>query len=309
MRHIWIDTDTGVDDAFALLTAVYLERQGLVKIEGVSAVCGNVEQEKTFRNARNVLSLAGREDIPVYPGAKVPLQVPLKTAPHVHGSNGLGGVILEDSFAPKETKMAWDAIYECAVSMNGSLEVILLGPETNLAKALEKYPDLPSCLKRILIMGGAKEGGNSTKDAEFNIYTDPHAAARVFEAGVPIVMCGLDVTMKTSFSGREMRAVEETESAGCALFREGTKTARKIYAELGYEGYYFHDSCPVLYSAFPDMFTGEKAHVTVETKDPARIGKTVVTDPSSSGKAAAIVVTGLDHPRFAKTMKDVITSF
>ena len=92
---IWIDTDTGVDDAFALLAAVSLEKKGLLKIMGVSSVCGNVEHEKTFENARNVLAFAGREDIPVYPGAEKPLNKELETAAYVHGEDGLGGAKLE----------------------------------------------------------------------------------------------------------------------------------------------------------------------------------------------------------------------
>ena len=96
-KPVWIDTDAGVDDAVALLTAVYLEREGLLEIRGVSAVCGNAKLERTFENARNVLFLAGREEIPVFPGAGKPLLVELSTAAYVHGEDGLGGAVIPPS--------------------------------------------------------------------------------------------------------------------------------------------------------------------------------------------------------------------
>ena len=153
---VWIDTDTGVDDAVALLTAVYLERKGLLEIRGISAVCGNAELDKTFENARNVMYLAGREDIPVFPGAEKPLLVELSTAPYVHGEDGLGGAKIPPSPAARENMPAWDALYLCARECAGELELILMGPETNAAIALRKHPDLPKYLKRILIPTGLR---------------------------------------------------------------------------------------------------------------------------------------------------------
>ena len=310
MKHIWIDTDTGVDDAFALLAAVYLEKNGLLKIEGVSSVCGNVEHEKTFENARDVLFLAGREDIPVYPGAEKPLEIPLETAAYVHGENGIGGVKLAKSPAPRQEKKAWDAIYECALRLDGQLELILVGPETNGAMALIKHPDLPRHLKRILVMGGAKEGGNTTPHAEFNIYVDPQAAARVFDCKVPLVMCGLDVTMKAGIRPEEISLIEsrKKESRGCALFAESTKVAQGLYEERGYPGFYMHDSCPILYSVFPDMFETIPCEVYVETKDPEKMGKTVAVEAAEKNAASALVVTGIDRERFKNLMIEVLES-
>ena len=154
---IWIDTDTGVDDALALMCAAGLAKQGKLRIAGVSAVCGNVEQEKTFENARNVLHLAGCDDIPVYPGAAAPLKKPLETAKHVHGENGLGDAVIEPSPARRLTRPSWDALYDCAREMDGELELVLVGPETNAAIAFREHPDLAKYLKRLLIMGGGHQ--------------------------------------------------------------------------------------------------------------------------------------------------------
>ena len=305
---VWIDTDTGVDDAIALLTAVSLEREGLLEIKGVSAVCGNVEQEKTFENARNVLYLAGREEIPVYPGAEKPVIVELGTAEYVHGADGLGGAVILPSPAKRETLPAWDALYQCAKECAGELELILLGPETNAAIALRKFPDLAGYLKRILIMGGAEIGGNKTPAAEYNIWADPHGAQTVFKSGIPIVMCGLDVTMKAQLLPEEVAEIEAFDSKSCRLFRESTKAAQELYNRFGMKGFFIHDACPVLYAVYPDMFQGEPAGVFVETRGSITRGKTVCDRDTDIkfGVKNTIVVRGLDRDWFAAEILKVL---
>ena len=306
---IWIDTDTGVDDAVALLTALGLERQGKLTVAGVSTVCGNVEQEKTFRNARDVLYLAGREDIPVYPGASGPLMKKLETAAYIHGENGLGGASLPASPAKEETKKAWDAIYECAAKMEGELELVLLGPETNAAAALALHPDLAGMLKRILVMGGAEVGGNRTAAAEFNIFVDPHAAQAVFSSGVPVVMCGLDVTMKALLDAHDIAAITGSGSRSGKLFAQSTGKALEIYKKNGLDGYCVHDACPVFYSVYPDMFRAEEAGVYVETRGRITEGKTVVDRDTDVkfGEKNAVVVLDLDRAWFAREITGILS--
>ena len=298
---VWIDTDTGVDDAVALLTAVDLEKKGLLEIRGISAVCGNAELDKTFENARNVMYLAGREDVPVFPGAEKPLLVELSTAPYFHGEDGLGGAKIPPSPAVRESTPAWDALYSCATECAGELELILLGPETNAAIALRKHPDLPKYLKRILIMGGAEVGGNKTPAAEYNIWADPHGAQVVFKSGIPIVMCGLDVTMQAQLLPEEMQEIESYESRGCRLFRESTGFAKELYRHFGLEGFFVHDACPILYAAYPEKFEGEPSGVFVETRGSITRGKTVcdrITD-RKFGVKNAVVVRGIDRAWFS----------
>ena len=145
---VWIDTDTGVDDSVALLVANRLEQ---LEIRGISAVAGNVEVPRTFANARRICRLMGAR-IPVYRGAEKPLFRELHTAPYVHGVDGLGGAPLPASEEPEETLPAWDALYQAAQAADGELQVVAVGPLTNLAIAFGKYPQLKGLLKRILIM-------------------------------------------------------------------------------------------------------------------------------------------------------------
>ena len=197
---VWFDTDIGVDDAVAFLV---LHRQPELEVVGISAVSGNVGLEHTYPNARNICHLVGAR-YPVYKGADRPLYAEVEHASYVHGEEGLGGARLESSPAPHESEAAWDALYRAAVEYGGGLQGLAVGPLTNIAIALAKYPTLKTLIKRLLIMGGGAARGNTTPAAEFNIYADPEAAQLVFKSGIPIVMCGLDVTLQGYLTAEEI---------------------------------------------------------------------------------------------------------
>ncbi len=270
---LWIDTDTGVDDAVMLMCAVKLEQ---LDIKGVSAVSGNVCEEKTFRNARAVLSLCGREDIKVYPGATKPLIVKPYYAEYVHGVNGLGGAIIPDSNAPIETEHGYDALYKAAKESNGELVVAAVGPFTNIAIAITKYPDITKYIKELVVMGGAVVGGNATPSAEFNIYADPHAAETVFKSGIPVKMFGLDVTLKSSLTMEQIEKIYAGSTSQAKLFKDSTSISIGLYEKrLGEKKLCLHDVCPVLYLCYPELFTLYKAGVYVETESDITFGKTV----------------------------------
>ena len=301
---VWFDTDLGVDDAVALLT---LWRLPELELRGISAVAGNAELCHTFENARNVCHLAGI-DVPVYPGAERPLVREPHVAGKFHGENGLGDVELPLPDRAPETTPAWDALYEAAKRMPGELRLVATGPLTNVAIALTKYPELKTLLHSIALMGGAAVGGNVTPAAEFNIYDDPDAAQIVFKSGVPLVMCGLDVTMQA-----ELRPADWDEMAGygnrCgSLVRELFACAWSAVQTVGLTGVAQHDSCPVLYLAHPELFEGKMAGVFVETQAELTLGKTV-TDLQSDKKFGvqnALVLLHLDREKFMQILKDCI---
>ncbi|WP_369282106.1 nucleoside hydrolase [Oscillibacter sp. GMB15532] len=304
---VWFDTDLGVDDAVALLV---LARLPQLELKGISTVAGNAELHHTFENARNVCHLAGIET-PVYPGAEQPLFVPLHTAPLVHGINGVGEVALPPSPAAKETKPAWDALYEAAEAAGGTLEVVAVGPLTNLAIALGKYPKLKTLLKRILIMGGAAKGGNVTPAAEFNIYGDPHAAQAVFRSGIPVVMCGLDVTMQAYLTPEEVDSIGDHGTPVCRFVRESNQLALNFFERLNGPGLCCHDTCPVLFLACPELFSGETAGVYVETQGNFTLGKTV-TDLWSDKQFPqqnVFVVLDVDRDRFAAKVRELLLEY
>ncbi|BET20815.1 nucleoside hydrolase [Solobacterium moorei] len=306
---IWIDTDTGVDDAVALLCALKLDK---LAIRGISSVAGNVEHAKTFKNCRNVLAYAGREDIKVYPGAIKPMCVELDDASEVHGKDGLGGVVIPDSPAEKETMHAWDAIYEAAKKEGGKLQIVAVGPLTNIANAIISHPDLKGMVKRILIMGGAVVGGNATMAAEFNIYADPHSAETVMQSGIPVVMFGLDVTVDAYLNGKDIQDIRDFNTKISKFFADVVQSNLNFYIKnYKREILCIHDACPLIYLQYPEIFTGQKAGVYVETQSRLCFGKTV-TDIWSDTKfktRETMVMLGVDREKFASTLKGLLQQY
>ena len=306
---IWIDTDTGVDDAVALLCALKLDK---LAIRGISSVAGNVEHAKTFKNCRNVLAYAGREDIKVYPGAIKPMCVELDDASEVHGKDGLGGVVIPDSPAEKETMHAWDAIYEAAKKEGGKLQIVAVGPLTNIANAIISHPDLKGMVKRILIMGGAAVGGNATMAAEFNIYADPHSAETVMQSGIPVVMFGLDVTVDAYLNGKDIQDIRDFNTKISKFFTDVAQSNLNFYIKnYKREILCIHDACPLIYLQYPEIFTGQKAGVYVETQSRLCFGKTV-TDIWSDTKfktRETMVMLGVDREKFASTLKGLLQQY
>ncbi|HPF53773.1 MAG TPA: nucleoside hydrolase [Eubacteriales bacterium] len=305
MRDIWIDCDVGVDDAICLMTAAAMPD---FHILGVSCVAGNVELYKTYENTRRVMDFISCA-APVYKGADKPLLRELVTAPYIHGNNGIGDVVLPESTREHESKTAWDALYETAVSCNGSLELIAVGPLTNIAIALSKYSKLASLLKSITIMGGACSFGNRTPAAEFNFYVDPEAAQLVMKCGAPITMVGLDVTNKAELFDYEVELINRVNTPKGRFFIDSRRIAMAYLKENGHEGTELHDPCAVVCCAHPELFTMEEAGVYVETRSELTRGKSVTDVYSDFGfeHKNAKVVLDLDREAFAKIMISLLT--
>lgn len=304
---VWFDCDTGVDDAAAIILANYLEEIDLL---GISTLSGNVTVDKTTINTIKVCDLMGKK-YPVYPGATKPWIKPYESASLFHGEDGLGGAVLPDPSYEPEKELAWDALYRVAKEQNGELQVVAVGPMTNIATALSKYPELTKLIKRILIMGGAAVGGNCTPCAEFNIYTDPHAAQAVFRSGIQVVMCGLDVTLKAFFTEAEVEEVGAHNTPVTKFFRDSTQRALHACMGFGLPGISMHDSCPLLYIAYPEIFKAQEAGVYVETQSELTLGKTV-TDLFSDHKFEkknAVVVLDIDREAMLKIMKEALYSY
>ena len=185
-RKILIDTDTASDDAVALIMAL---RSPLVEVLAITIVAGNCSAEQATLNALYTAELCNSE-VPIYTGAAAPLQRTLETAHWFHGVDGLGDHGYAPSHRTAEPTHAVDAILATALA-NPGIEIITLGPLTNLALALQRDPTIVDKISRCVVMGGAPCcEGNVTPAAEFNIWVDPEAAQIVFRSGLPIEMIG-----------------------------------------------------------------------------------------------------------------------
>ncbi len=266
---VWIDGDPGVDDAAAILVAHDREE---LQVVAISTVAGNAPLHITTQNALCLCEMM-KADYPVYRGASGPLIRKYEDGTEFHGADGMGGASLPAPKREAEAEAAWDALYAAAKRYEGKLCVVAMGPLTNIALALSKYPDLKDLIDRIAIMGGSITRGNRTPCAEYNIFADPEAAQILFRSGAKIVMCGLEVTEQAYLTASELEALRTSERG--EFYYQASKHILAKNLEAGHEGFCIHDVCPVLFLAKPDMFSGEIAGVFVETQSELSVGKTV----------------------------------
>lgn len=270
MSHFILDCDPGHDDVVALLTAArHLD------LVGVTTVFGNSTVANTTRNALAVLDAAGLGHIPVAMGAAGPLTGTARSAEAVHGKTGLDGASFPASGREPLDIDAAEFIRQQA-ELHDDLVIIAVAPETNVATALTRYPELATRLQGISVMGGSTDIGNATPAAEFNILADPEAAAIVFDSGVPITMVGLNVT--TTF-GFEQHHLELLRDSGSAVARE---VAGALSFYLGRVSSMYertsapvHDACAVIPFIHPDLIRHEPLHVAVECEGTLTRGMTV----------------------------------
>ena len=304
---VWMDCDTGTDDAIAILLAHSLEELDLL---GISTVCGNTTQENAFRNTHGVVGMTG-VDYPIYRGAEKPLLRELELATIFHGENGLGDVELPiPENAVFQREKAWDAIFACAEQHPRELRLVATGPLTNVATAFVKYPRLPKMLHSLCIMGGSAGAGNVTPAAEFNIFTDPQAAEIVFHSGAKLIMFGLDVTMQEMLLEEDLEELGASGSKAGAFAKACLKCALHGVRRYGQEGVSMHDACPVMYLAHPELFEGEEAGVVVETRGTITNGKTVTdlwSDKQFPFKNAQVMLR-VNAEAFIRILKEKIVS-
>ena len=272
---IIIDTDPGQDDAVAILLALASPE---LEVLGIVAVAGNVGLKQNAINARKVIELAGRPDIPVYAGCDRPFRRKLVTAEHVHGQTGLDGPDLPDPTIELQGQHGVDYIIETLRREPvGSITLCPLGPLTNIAMAMVKAPDIVSRIAKIVLMGGAYfEVGNITPAAEFNIYVDPEAADVVMRSGAPVVMAPLDVTHQVLATKERIDAIRANGNAASrAVTAMLSFSERFDLGKYGWPGAPLHDPCVIAYLLKPELFEGRQINVTIETASELTLGMTV----------------------------------
>lgn len=199
MRHILIDTDTASDDAVALLMAL---REPDVKVVGITTVAGNCDIDQCERNALICVERANTYQPPVFRGMTKPLFRDLYQSLHIHGEDGMGDMDLPAPKLVVSDEHGVDAIIRLAKQYQGELEIVTLGPLTNMAMAVLKCPELPQLIKQVYVMGGAGlSAGNITPLAEFNFYVDAEAAHLVLSSGLPLTVVGWEIGMGEAFIG------------------------------------------------------------------------------------------------------------
>ncbi len=268
-----LDCDPGHDDAIALLLALASPELDLL---GVTTVGGNQTLEKTTANALRVLELAGRGDVPVAAGADRPLARELFIAAYVHGESGMDGPTLPE---PTSSPVPEHAVDFLAGRILGSERPVVLapvGPLTNVALLLARYPEAAANIERIVLMGGAIAEGNVTPAAEFNIYVDPEAAWRVFHSGVPVTMIGLDVTHRALMTDAHAERLRGSGAIGRFVAELYDFFVQYHLRTYGHEGAPIHDAVAVAQALRPGIVETLHRHVEVDCESKLCRGRTLV---------------------------------
>ncbi len=303
---IVIDSDPGVDDALAIILAASCPE---IEIRAINPVAGNAELETTTRNALRLKAFLGL-GCRVGRGAEEPLVLPAGRKSGAHGSDALAdcGIPLQGE---AERNYAWDILEEEAAKADGRLDVVALGPLTNIAIALLRHPDLKQKIHSITMMGGSASYGNVSAYAEFNIWTDPDACEVVFRSGIPIRMCGLDGLKSCGLNDDELRSL---------TFGHGGKVNALIGRFTGFlsenhQGW--EDANVVIYDlitmacyADPSLAEFSPCSVRCETKSRLCRGQTVV-DLFGVGdrKPNAEVLRSCNKEKFKKLLQTMVDFF
>ncbi len=304
-----LDCDPGHDDAIALILALASPE---LKVLAVTTSAGNQTPDKTLNNALRILTLLGRHDIPVAAGAPKPLARELIIADNVHGESGLDGPKLPDpAFAP-QAMTGLKLMAKCLRESPEPVTLVPTGPLTNIALLLAAHPELKSKIGRIVLMGGAAGAGNWTPAAEFNIYVDPEAADMVFSAGIPITLCGLDVTHQAQVMDEDIARVRAIPNpvAQCVADLLDFFMIYHRDPKWGFAGAPLHDPCTIAWLLAPALFHGQDCWVGIETQGRHTVGMTVVDRYGLTGKPAnARVLLGLDRVGFIELLVGRLRAF
>jgi inosine-uridine nucleoside N-ribohydrolase len=269
MTRILIDCDPGHDDAIALLLALASPELELL---GITTVGGNQTLEKTTANAIRILEFARRTEIPVAAGADRPLVRDPYFAAYVHGDTGLDGPDLPPAQGAPVERHAADFLADKIREAGGSVTLVPTGPLTNVALMLALHPDARP--ERIVLMGGAIAEGNVTPAAEFNIWWDPEAAARVFASGIDLTMVGLDVTHKALFTHAHIeRLTGRVGQMVTELLQFYDKFHRQVY---GFDGSPIHDAVAVAHALRLGLVETLERNIEIDVESELCRGRTVV---------------------------------
>lgn len=260
-RRLWMDCDTGFDDAVALLV---IDRASAFELVGISTVVGNTTLERT---TANTLAVVERFEIaaPVHQGAAKPLAQEPQTIEELLGGGALGTI--GRPFPPPRARTAdpRDAIAALTAALeDGPLTILATGPLTNPAIVLNLHPDLAASVERFVFMGGSATSGNHTAAAEFNAFADPEALDVVLRAGIPVEMLGLDATRQVPIGPGEEAALRRAGTPNAELWADHVGFYLRMLDRRTPRPMALHDPTAAAHLAWPELVELADARVEVE---------------------------------------------
>lgn len=280
MKKVILDCDPGMDDSMAIVMAAKAPQ---LKLLAVTAVNGNYPVDVTSDNARKVMEMLGRQDIPVARGMSRPMVRPAPPDPFTHGADGQAENFLPAPSIPLAEEHAVDLMIRLVKENPGEVTILCTGPMSNLAMALVKEPEIAKLIAGIVAISGAfglnryafLNATGDTPQSEWNVYVDPEAAKIVYESGIPLVALGLDVAthFDVNFSAEDIAAFGESPRPEARFLSQAIRFA----AGRGFEAYTTIIDCmAVAYAIDPTLVKTMRGHVGVETQSPLTLGMTVI---------------------------------
>lgn len=280
MKKIILDCDPGMDDSMAIVMAA---KSPELKLMAVTTVNGNYPADVTCVNARKVLEMLGREEIPVAKGMERPMVRNAPKDPFTHGKDGQAENFLPDPEIPLDSRHAVDLLIDLIKENPGEITVVATGPMSNIAMAITKAPEIKSMIKEIIAISGAfglneyafLNATGDTPQSEWNVYVDPEASKLVYESGIPMTALGLDVAthFDVDFTEEEIKSLEDSEKKEARFLRQ----AIRFNGNRGFDAYCTVIDCmAVAYAIDSSLVQTMKTRVGVETKDGLTLGMTVV---------------------------------
>ncbi len=284
---LWIDTDMGVDDLFAVL--LVLQHR---EVDGLSLSFGNAPLPHVVGNAASAQAYFNW-DIPIYAGADRAVLGTVETAQHVLGETGMPSRGARLPMVEGDFPLALPALMDWLESQDNA-EILALGPLTNIAILLLARPDLTPKIARLTWMGGGITRGNQTASAEFNAYADPEALAIVLSRGVPLTMVDLDACRRVEITEADVTPIKHH------LLRDLLGGYLDIALTRGRPAMALYDPVAAAVSVRPDLFTLAPAQIEVELAGQHTRGRTIV-DQRDPSKANGMIITDL-HSEAVKTL-------
>jgi purine nucleosidase len=308
-RKLVLDMDVGIDDAMAIL---YLAAEPEVEVLALGSVHGNIDASQAAWNALRVLEICGLDAVPVAVGAARPLVRDLRLATHVHGQDGLGNTHLPPPRGQPTSESAAQQLLRLAQTYPGELDLLAVGPLTNLALGLQSDPLLLTRFRTVVIMGGAglePEPGTPLMGYDANIDHDPEAADLVFAAPGSRVMVGINVTIPTVLAGAALTQVATASSRHGRFAWRILQHYLDVYEQrLGYRGCSMHDPLAAGIALHPNLIMASAA-VPVEIVPTERgfraLVRRVSHDPQRPATQVVVAVHGeryIDRLAAALTM-------
>ena len=281
MEKVIFDLDPGVDDSMALILAL---NHPEIDVKLITTVFGNVGLEQTTKNACFIAENFGGRDIPIYYGADKGIKTDNINAANVHGKTGLGAKIVAQNISKipnnRENYGALEAMRDCIQENKGEINIICVGPTTNLARLFLKYPEVIPLIKRIVLMVGSIDGkGSITPYSSFNAYCDPEAIDVIIRHNIPIAISPKEMGITSFFDEKQRLKFKRSGKFGPFIYDlcEGYKDTLLKQGE-----YALHDTCALFSILDTDIFTRQKVDMKINVSQDIKRGQTIFVPNKNS---------------------------